>query len=402
MSRSERRIESSRRIPHTLSIRFHLMLAWGLLLGSCVPANVSPTATQSVAATQTRGPVITSSPESLPETIPSAVIDTRMSTLVERIPLAGIALGIDFKDTVYEKGYGVADLDSAEPVTAQTTFKIASLTKSVTAAAILRLAEEGKLSLDDPLSRFFPDTPSVAKDIRVRHLLNHTSGLPEMEIDKAQKSLPDSFTTGQVVEYYFSTIEKLDFAPGEAWSYNNAGYFLLGGIIENVSGMSYDQYFRTAFFEPLGLHSTYACPARPDVLPVGYRARDGQLRRALPSNLQLAAAAGALCSNIDDLVRWLDALSHGKVIRQESWQQMITPARLPDGTTLEYGFGLAVAENAKGPVIMHEGATAGFNSVFVYYPEHDLSIVLLANADGFDPSPRLIASMIADLVLQAP
>ena len=401
MSLSIRRMKNNKRAPNTSFKLFSLILACSLCLIACVPATASLTATQQVEAGRTGTPTATPSLEAAEEdTFPSTDIDTRMNNLVERVPLAGIALAIHFKDEFYEKGYGGADFESGEPITEETVFKIASLTKSFTAAAILRLAEEGKLSLDDPIARFIPGTPPLAEDILVRHLLNHTSGLPEWSVDTAQETLPDTFTTAEAVQYYFSTVQDLEFEPGESWSYNNVGYFLLGAIIENITGMRYDEYFKKIFFEPLALNSTYDCTSQAEGLPVGYHSVDRQLNIARSSNLHLAAAAGALCSNAGDLLRWLDALSHGKVVRPETWQQMVTPARVSGGEPLDYGFGFVITESDQGTLIMHEGATAGFNSFLVYYPEHELSIVLLTNTDGFDPTLRSIASMLAEIVLQ--
>ena len=122
---------------------------------------------------------------------------------------------------------------------------------------------------------------------------------------------------------------------------------------------------------------------------------------ANPSNLELGGAAAALCSSVGDLLRWQAALTSGNVIRPESWERMITPEQLSGGRFLDYGFGVSVQQSDFGTAIMHEGATAGFNSYFVYYPEQDLNIVLLSNTDGFDPSLRALAGLLAELLLQA-
>jgi CubicO group peptidase (beta-lactamase class C family) len=348
--------------------------------------------------TATSTPIVTQTPELSEEPgLPVAEIDTHMTKLVDFVPLAGLALGIRYKDESYVQGYGLIDIDNGTPVTAQTALKIASLTKSFTAAAILRFNEEGKLSLEDPISRFLPGTPEAAKEVRVRHLLNHTSGLPNMSIDSAQETLPESFTTAQAVDYYFSIVQNLEFEPGEVSRYNNTGYFLLGAIVESVSGMAYDQHFESEFFEPLGLHSSGDCSAQAGL--TGYHSVNKQLEVARPSNLKLLGAAGGLCSTVGDLLKWMDALTHGRVLRMESWEQMSSQTELPDGTMIEYGFGLVVEEDNLGPEISHDGTTAGFNSLFIYYPEHELSIVLLSNTDGLDPSLRGIASSLAsDLV----
>ena len=377
----------------------HLAAVVGLLTVSCTAPVPSPTAEAVIEVTST--PVLTPRPELTEDVrLPIDEIDGLMNNIVDQAPLAGVALGIQFRDKLYTQGYGLADLAAGTPVTPQTVFKIASLTKAITAAAILRLSDEGKLSLDDPIARFFPGTPRVAKDIRVRHLLNHTSGLPDWSIDAAPDSLPENFTTAQAIDDYFRSLEQLDFETGQGWGYNNLGYFLLGAIIEQVSGVPYDEYFQSEFFAPLHLDSSGECPSSGGWLATGYHAVNKTFEAASPSNLKLAGAAGDLCSNVRDLLRWQVALTHGRVLRPELWDMMITPETLSTGRRLDYGFGVSIQRSDHGPAVMHEGATAGFNSFFIYYPEHDLNIVLLANTDRFDSHLRAISSRVASKVLR--
>lgn len=383
---------------HMFSVLFRLGFAFSLFLAACTsPSTPIPTQTPTAPKTPDSStiPVVTRTSHLSEGTTLMIEVDGLMNKFVDRMPLAGVALGIHFKDGFYERGYGFADIAEETPVTAQTVFRIASLTKSFTAAAILRLSEEQKLSLDDPIARFLPGAPGAAKNIRVRHLLNHTSGLPELEFDRAQAALPDPFTIDQVIDHYFKRVRKLDFQPGETWRYSNTGYFLLGAIIEKVSGMPYDEYFKVNFFEPLDLRSSGACGSYRDVLAVGYHSVQKQLEAARPSNLKLGTAAGSLCGTPGDLLKWLDALTHEKVVRAQTWRRMITPATLPNGQKLEYGFGFVIEQGNQGMRILHEGITPGFSSIFVYYPEHDLSIVLLTNTDGFDPSLRSMAALLA-------
>jgi D-alanyl-D-alanine carboxypeptidase len=409
MRRGIKKTKNSRRNWFTYSAAANLIIVLGLFTTSCTPSSSmngqhtqTPEPLKTLIVTQT--PAITLTPEISPSEaarIPSTEIDALMGKLVDQTPLAGIAIGVHFKDEFYERGYGLAELSSREPVTTQTVFKIASLTKAMTAAAILRLGDEGKLSLDDPISRFIPGTPDVAKNILVRHLLNHTSGLPDWSIDTAQETLPENFTAAQAVEYYFSSMQKLDFEPGKVWAYTNIGYFLLGAIVEDVSGMPYQEYLRTTFFEPLELPSFSACDSQIETLAVGYHSVNKQFEVAHPSNLKLLGAAGGLCSNIADLLKWQVALTHAKVITPELWNRMSTPDTLSDGSPLDYGFGVSVKTGEHGQAIMHDGATAGFNSFFVYFPEHDLNIVLLTNTDGFDSHLRAFAFLVASKLLRA-
>lgn len=389
-----------KRFKHVL---FHLMI-YSLCAASCTSSSSNPHAAPTrdiIVVTST--PVITATAtlETPKESnLPTAEIDARMAKLVDSIPLAGLAMAIDYKGETYQRGYGLADFEAKQPVSPQTVFQIASLTKSFTAAAILRLSEEGKLHLEDPISRFFPRVPEAAKDIRVQNLLNHTSGLPDVSMDAAQAALPDPFTTAQAVEQYFSKVQNLEFAPGTVSSYNNTGYFMLGAIIENVTGMSYYEYLDGAFFQPLSLTSTGECALSSESEALGYHSVNKQLERADPADLKFAGAAGALCSTAGDLLIWLNALVDGRVLQPQTWQQMITQTKLSDGQAVEYGFGLVVEADTHGPEISHDGAIAGFNSFFIYYPDHDLSVVLLANTDGFDPSLRGIASSLVTNLLR--
>jgi CubicO group peptidase (beta-lactamase class C family) len=393
-------VKGNHLVPRAGLALIHFLAVMGLLLTACAAPTPGPTAETVIEVTSMPAPPPT---RGVPEkaSLPTDEIDRLMNRVVEQAPLAGIALGIQSANDAYTQAYGLADIPAGTAVTTQTVFQIASLTKAVTAAAILRLSDEGKLGLDDPISRFLPGVPEPARDIRVRHLLNHTSGLPDPSIDAAEESLPEDFSTAQAVEQYFSTVEELDFEPGESWSYNNVGYFLLGAIIEQVSGMQYDEYFERTFFEPLGLHSISECPSQSGLLATGYHAANAEFEMARPSNLRLAGAAGALCSNVGDLLRWQEALTHGEVLRPELWEKMITPEELANGRLLDYGFGVSVQQGEHGPAIMHEGATAGFNSFFIYYPELDLNIVLLTNTDGFDSHLRAISSLVASKLLRA-
>src|SRR5687768_12605569 len=163
-----------------------LGLVLSLLFTSCAPEISTPTRLPTISATDTPSTTVTLEAAEEPN-FPAAEIDDLLNKRVEQAPLAGIALGVQYKGVFYEQVYGLADVANREPVTTQTLFQIASLTKAVTAAAILQLNEEGQLSLDDPITRFFPGMPDIAEAIQVRHLLNHTSGLPDVSIDAAQE-----------------------------------------------------------------------------------------------------------------------------------------------------------------------------------------------------------------------
>jgi D-alanyl-D-alanine carboxypeptidase len=281
------------------------------------------------------------------------------------------------------KGYGFADLENDVPATPETVYRIGSVTKQFTSAAIMRLMEQGKLSLDDTLQKFFPNFPSQGNRVTVRHLLNHTSGIKSytslgpkwgrlMRLDLAPDSMVSLFAN-----------EPFDFKPGDAWRYNNSGYFLLGMIIEKLSGKPYGQYLQDELFTPLGLKSTVYCDQAPLIKhrAQGYAPRPGGggFINAEPLSMTHPYAAGSLCSTVNDLVAWTVALSSGKVVSPASYKLMTTPVALNDGKPLTYGFGLGVGAVGGHRQISHNGGINGFISELHLYPDDSVITVVLTN-----------------------
>jgi CubicO group peptidase (beta-lactamase class C family) len=284
--------------------------------------------------------------------------------------------------TILAKGYGFADLENDVPATAQTVYRIGSVTKQFTSAAIMRLVEQGKLSLDDTLQKFFPSFPAQGNRVTVRHLLNHTSGIKSytslgpkwarvMRLDLA----PDS-----VVALFAN--EPYDFKPGDAYRYNNSGYFLLGMIIEKLSGKTYAQHLQDELFTPLGLKSTVYCDQAPLIKhrAQGYATRPGGgFINAEPLSMTQPYAAGSLCSTVNDLVVWTQALAGGKVVSPASYTLMTTPGLLNDGKPLTYGFGLGTGMLGGHRQVSHNGGINGFISEVHHYPDDSVITVVLTN-----------------------
>jgi CubicO group peptidase (beta-lactamase class C family) len=283
--------------------------------------------------------------------------------------------------TVLAKGYGYADLENDIPATAETVYRIGSITKQFTSSAIMRLVEQGKLSLDDTLQKFLPTYDTKGNRVTVRHLLNHTSGIKSytslpafgrvMRLDLPHDSLVALFAS-----------EPFDFKPGDRWLYDNSGYFLLGMIVEKVSGKPYGQYLQDEFFTPLGLKSTVYCDEAP---LIKHRARGyatkpgGQFANADPLSMALPYAAGSLCSTVTDLAAWTAALAGGKVVSPASYKQMTTPLTLNDGKPLTYGFGLGVGALRGHRQISHNGGINGFVSELHHYVDDSTVVVVLTN-----------------------
>jgi D-alanyl-D-alanine carboxypeptidase len=297
-----------------------------------------------------------------------------------RAPGLGVAV-VRGSDTVVLRGYGVADVENAVPVTDRSVFRIGSLTKQFTAAAVLKQVEEGRIRLDAPISEYLPEYAGPGRRVTVRQLLNHTSGIP------SYTGLGERFwgrsrldlTHAQMLELFAA--DSLEFEPGSRFSYNNSGYYLLGVLLEKVTGAGYGAHVAATQFAPLGMTQTLYCD-QAAIVPhrvQGYDVRGNALINAAPISMLTPGAAGALCSTPRDLVKWTAALNRGRVVSAASYAQMTAPTTLTGGTTQPYGFGLSRGELEGHAVIQHSGGVNGFSAFMSHYPADDLTIVVLAN-----------------------
>ena len=310
-------------------------------------------------------------------------VDSVATAAVAEHRTAGVSVAVVKNGrTVLAKGYGFADLENDVPATAETVYRIGSVTKQFTSAATMRLVEQGKVSLDDTLQKFLPNFPTQGNRVTVRHLLNHTSGIksytslgPKWQRVNRLDLAPDSLIA------LFAN-EPFDFKPGDKWLYDNSGYFLLGMIIEKVSGKPYGQYLKDELFTPLGLKSTIYCDQAPLIKhrAQGYALRpDSTFINAEPLSMTQPYAAGSLCSTVTDLAAWTLALSSGKVVSPASYKLMTTPGTLNDGKPLTYGFGLGVGTVGGHRQVAHNGGINGFISELHHYPDDSLVTVVLTN-----------------------
>lgn len=365
-------------IPLARHSSFVLSAAWSLLLIPAAP----------IAAQMTRAEKI-------------AVMDSIAESPLVEGRVAGLAVAvIQGSDTLLMKAYGKADLEWDVPLAIDAVFEIGSVTKQFTSASVLKLRDDGKLDLDADISKYLPDYPTQGHRIPVRRLLDHTSGIKgytEMSNfrDMATRNLPRDSLVAK-----FSA-EPFDFPPGEALIYNNSAYFLLGLIIEKVSGMSYEEFVETELFAKLGMTRSSYC-SNSEVVPRrahGYQLSGRVLVRAPYLDHTWPYAAGSLCSTVGDLVTWLRALHGGKVLPPASYQEMITPGRLNDGTQVRYAMGLAVTPDPMGhKMIAHGGGIFGFVSDTRYYPDEDLLTVMLVNTTG-NLSPTALSNELVDVLL---
>ncbi len=303
------------------------------------------------------------------------------------------------ENILYKKGFGYADIKNKIPATPDTKFRIGSVTKQFTCAAILKLQENGLLSVDDKLSKFIPDFPR-GDEVTIHHLMTHTSGIHSYTgkadfLDKVTKTIsPDSLIA------YFKN-DPYDFNPGERYLYNNSGYFLLSYIIGKVSGKPYDIYLKETFFDPLQMKNTgvHYAGIKLEHEAKGYSKSGSKYDDALNWDMSWAGGAGALYSTVDDLLKWNHALYNGKVLNEKSYQAAITSVVLKDGKTppLKYGYGLGLNSYRGVETIGHSGGLHGFLTQLVYYPKEKLTVVIFTNTS--DPEVNFDPNKIAEAFL---
>lgn len=302
---------------------------------------------------------------------------------------------------LYHKAFGMANLELGVPMRTDHVFRIGSVTKQFTGAAIMKLAEEGKLSVQDELTKFLPDYPTQGKKITVEHLLTHTSGIKSytgMKEWDGQVQRKD-FTPLELVDYFKN--QPMDFDPDAEWEYNNSGYILLGCIIEKVSGLSYGEYINEQFFKPLGMKNSYYGDTKPLIKnrASGYSQGEveGNFVNAEFLSMTQPYAAGSLLSTVEDLNTWTRALHGGKVVKPASLKQMTTPYILPNGTNTHYGYGLQMSNLLGSLTVEHSGGIHGFLSDLVYLPKEEVCVAILTNCDCEPPrdlTPRIAAMVI--------
>jgi CubicO group peptidase (beta-lactamase class C family) len=286
----------------------------------------------------------------------------------------GTVLVVKDSKTILDKGYGSADLEWNIPNTPATKFRLGSITKQFTAAAIMLLEERGKLKTSDPVRQYLPELPQSWDKITIFNLLTHSAGifnytaLPDSNASKSRRMTPQ-----QIVDLVRD--KPLDFTPGEKMSYSNTGYVVLGMLIEKLSGQSYAEFLKANIFVPLGMKdSGYEDQTITPLRAHGYeRNKDGVLRNADFIDMSAAYAAGALYSTTHDLMTWEDALFGGKLVSSASLTRMTTPYKG------NYGFGLVIVDVDGHRQIWHNGGIDGFNTYMANYPNDHVTVIVLDN-----------------------
>ncbi|KFE69979.1 serine hydrolase domain-containing protein [Hyalangium minutum] len=294
--------------------------------------------------------------------------------------------------------YGLAKLESRTPTTSETHYRLASLTKQFTAMAIMLLVEQGKLRYDDRVVDVLPGFPAYLSEVRVRHLLNHTSGIWDYE------DFVPSTQTVQVkdrdVLALLSRVDHTYFPPGTAVRYSNSGYAVLALIVEQVSGMSFASFLHDRVFVPSGMHSTVAHEEGISTVPhraYGYVAEAQGFRPRDQSPTSAVLGDGGIYSSVVELLAWNKALDTHALIPETTQQLAWAPARLPDGSSARYGFGWFIDDDEGRMRLSHHGETSGFTNAIVKYPAQHLTVIVLTNRAGGEP--WRLAQQIADLWL---
>jgi D-alanyl-D-alanine carboxypeptidase len=322
----------------------------------------------------------------------SATLRSRLDSIVRAslidLPLASASVAmLRGQDTLLWTAQGYADMENRVPATPSTVYPIGSITKQFTAAAILQQVQRGAINLDEDVAKYVPEYSSRGKRVTIRQLLNHTSGMRDVN------DLGDAFSRTLRVDLPQKDVlalirdQPFNFEPGSSWSYNNTGYYLLGVILERVTSIPYADYIRDNVARPAGLVATTDCDSR-GLIPHrarGYDAVGLDFLNATYMSMNLFSAVG-LCSTAGDLVTWARALRGGKVISRESYGLMTTPEGAAARASPPYGFGLWVIESGGRRYISRLGLLAGFNAVLSEVPSDSLTIAIVTNTSGLGAS----------------
>lgn len=338
-------------------------------------------------------------------------IETLLKKYVENDQFNGAVLVAEGGDVIYSNGFGMANFEHNVPNKTDTKFRIASITKQFTAALILQLVEEGKLELDKPISAYLPNYKGPAADVvTIHHLLTHTSGIPSYTSFPGffESSSRDPYTPDELIKTFQDST--LQFTPGEKFVYNNSGYVLLGRIIEEVTGKTYEQVLQERIFDPLGMtnsgydHSKNILKNRA----AGYEREGDQLINAPYLDMSLPYAAGSIYSTVEDLYLWDQALYGNKILSEES-KKLMFAHHIPAGNGF-YGYGWGLGKQPLGKtkdsveVMAHSGGINGFNTLITRYPESRNFVVLLNNTGStdLDAMTNNINSILHGLEVETP
>src|SRR5215471_8939034 len=316
-------------------------------------------------------------------------IDDYVLAQMRQLHIPGLSLAIIRDGRITKaQGYGFANVELKARATKETVYEIGSNTKQFTAAAIMMLVEDGKVHLEDPITKYFPEAPEAWHAITIRHLLSHTSGIQNhvavphwLDVFRTNLSFETAPSRDELLKMFFKL--PLEFRPGETWAYDNTGYYLLGIIIEKASGKSYWQFLDERIFKPLGMTATRDTDPRPIVSnrASGYEWKNDRFENRPILLPAIAFSAGSLVSTVEDMAKWDAALSSGKLLSRSSLDQIWTATATNNGADapFNYGFGWFVDSYHGHRLVQHSGGTPGFSSVIYRFIDDKLTIIILTN-----------------------
>ncbi len=333
----------------------------------------------------------------------SQQIDSILSPLADRTSPGLAVLVRHHGRTIFQRGYGVRDLRTLHPIDAQTNFRLASCTKQFTATAIMLLVHGGKLRYDRTLTEIFPEFPAYGRAVTVRHLLTHTSGLPDYETLWTSTNQIHDADVLRLLERQAAG----KFPPGSSWSYSNSGYVLLGLIVAKISGQPFDRFLHDRIFAPLHMTNTLAYINGENTVPnraYGHTKGPNGFTETDQSPTSATLGDGGVYSNLSDLAKWDDALDKHALLSENEMAAALTPVRLADGRRpswplqpgddnlapgkpVSYGFGWFLDPWRGRPRMWHFGSTAGFRTAIERFTADRLSIIILANRTDLAPDP---------------
>ena len=320
-------------------------------------------------------------------------VDALMGSYAGEVPGAAVLVLRDGQPVV-RASYGLADLETGTPATPETNYRLASVTKQFTAASILLLAEDGRLTLDDRGHTWLPSLPKAAETVTIHHLLTHTSGLIDYE-----DLIPETFDAALHDADVLGLLETQDrtyFRPGTGYRYSNSGYALLALIVQRASGQTFATFLRERIFDPLAMFNTVAYEEGVSTVnnrAFGYTEEAGRWNRTDQDQTSAVLGDGGVYSSIDDLAKWDAALYDGRLLQPSSLRAAFTPATHTDDPEIEYGYGWRIT----GETLWHSGETVGFRNVIVRYPKRHMTVVVLTNRN--EPEPYRLALEIAKTVI---
>lgn len=297
-------------------------------------------------------------------------------------------------EPVVRASYGLADVEAGVPATPETNYRLASMTKQFTAASVLLLAEDARLTLDDLIQTWLPSLPKAAETVTIHHLLTHTSGLIDYE-DLIPRGSSAQVHDADVL-WLLETQDRTHFRPGTGYRYSNTGYALLALIVERASGKGFPTFLRKRIFQPLGMDNTVAFEDGISTVnhrAYGYTEEAGRWSRTDHDPTSAVLGDGGIYSSIDDLAKWDAALYDSRLLQPRSLQAAFTPATHTDDRGIQYGYGWRIT----GETLWHSGESVGFRNVIVRYPKRHVTVVVLTNRNA--PEPYQLALEIAKAVM---